>query len=227
MAVQQSRSFLSQESQRRAATGTPPLSYELQFLILSLGCASLVVGGLFILSLRGSFLIPSYIRTKSESEAKGKDASLPQVLSNGLRHLGGGTSRWIEISEIHIGSMFSCRDVRVHIHADRGQEHLTQTVRNADGSFIRFRETFTVEVRTSFLRGNDCPLVLEVIDPTGILADIEIPAAELLILASRPHREYHRTELRKVTKDAFGRQPYAAMRIRDMSGKAPADRGQP
>jgi len=140
----------------------------------------------------------------------------------------------IEISEIHIGNVLVGGDVYVHLALGPDQEFHTPLVQLSDGAFLKFNAAFVIKVGK-----NDSPLVLSVIDKDPLMQDrvafLEIPALELLRLAQeQQNREYYRFDLVPDSSRAWAmrgsessceagkeeRQPYTAMRIRDVTARA-------
>jgi hypothetical protein len=120
----------------------------------------------------------------------------------------------VEVSEIHLGSLFagSC-DVRVNFRMGNGNERRTKVLKNAEGTFLRFDDALELT-----LCSKDPPCSICITDRRGDLAHVELPSAELIRLATRPHQEYFRTELaasRELGGDSE-RRPYVAMRIRSI-----------
>lgn len=139
-----------------------------------------------------------------------------------LRSMGAAHYR-IEISEIHVGSLLGGGDVQVSVAVGEGatDPQCTEVVRRCDGSFLKFGETFVMDVR----KGGQ-PLVLQVIDSRGKLASLRLPAREAITLALREHSHYYRSELvaepallQQLSQEASDRKPYAAMKIRDLTSQ--------
>lgn len=132
----------------------------------------------------------------------------------------------VEVSEIHLGSLFAgSSDIRVNFRMGNGAERRTQVLKNADGTFLRFDDIIELSIS-----GTDSPCTICVTDRRGDLAHVELAAAHMVKLASRPHQEYFRTELtaRRELGDLCGRRPYVAMRMRKKaaaSGSAAAEAG--
>lgn len=143
-------------------------------------------------------------------------------------------SHQVEISEIHISSMFSDRDVRVMlgIRGAGKKRYSTKVIRQSHDSFIRFEDTFVLDVQAT-----DPALMVVVCEGSAssdsescskdALAHLELPVQELLTLAKRRHREFYRAELAMSTDvlvalggEVASRRPYAAMRLRDVSPRA-------
>jgi hypothetical protein len=148
-------------------------------------------------------------------------AALTQALGSNralqplLRRLGLSEYK-IEISEIHLGSFFTgCYDIRISFRMGNGSERRTKVLKNTCGAFLRFDDVLELSTR-----GADSSCILCVGDRQGDLASAELPAAELIRLATRPHQEYFRTELqtcRSSSGDDSGRRPYIALRIRNIT----------
>lgn len=120
----------------------------------------------------------------------------------------------VEISEIHLGSLFAgSSDIRVNFRMGNGMERRTKVLKNADGTFLRFDDVLELSVCSS-----DYPCTICVTDRRGDLAHVELPASELVRLATRPHQEYFRTELSasRALGEISDRRPYVAMRMRNL-----------
>eukprot|EP00929_Paragymnodinium_shiwhaense_P015369 TRINITY_DN12344_c0_g1_i2.p1 TRINITY_DN12344_c0_g1~~TRINITY_DN12344_c0_g1_i2.p1 ORF type:complete len:349 (+),score=49.36 TRINITY_DN12344_c0_g1_i2:369-1415(+) len=136
----------------------------------------------------------------------------------------------IEISQIHVGSMLVGQDIWVSLRVTdkHGVDHSfsTEALQQHDGTFLRFPEEFLLKLWNS-----DAPVLLEVCGEAGELASLELDVAKLLDIArSRGSGgpEFYREEFTFVSEQTMrqlggrrsGRQPYVAMRIRDLSGVA-------
>jgi len=124
----------------------------------------------------------------------------------------------VELSEIHLGSLFSGQKVCVRFSGPvslEGEDHVTETICRSDGAFMRFSDNFVFQIRST-----DMPLLLSVLDERGEVARLQLDAKELIELSRRPHQQYFRSELStlcplKPSADGQPRRPYVAMRIRD------------
>lgn len=174
-----------------------------------------------------------YSRRVAKGERIDWRGGVAQVLSFGGRghrmdpvlRYAGFVPYMVQISEIHLGSLFAgSNDVRVCFRTGMGAHTSTQALPSNDGSFLRFKDTLPLEIRSA-----DPPCKLSVMDRRGELASVVLQAKELIHLACRPHQEYFRTELQptRAFNDEMGggRRPYVAMRIRDATGVPPTGGG--
>lgn len=157
-----------------------------------------------------------------------------------LRNMMGLAEYRVEVSDIYLGSLFAgSSDVRVSFRMGNGAERRTRVPKNRDGTFLRFDDILELSLCSS-----DAPCTLLVSDRRGELAQKDIPAAELVRLANRPHQQYFRTELtacdaldpsceapafsdpqltpRSVDNAQSRRRPYIAMRLRNIDAPAAA-----
>merc|ERR1719473_609939 len=97
-----------------------------------------------------------------------------------LRRMG-WTEYKVEVSEIHLGSFFAgSYDVRVTFRMPNGTERRTKVLKNSGGAFLRFDDVLELSVC-----GSDSPCTISVTDRRGQLAHVELPASELVRLATR------------------------------------------
>lgn len=199
-----------------------------------------LVCGLFAVACLWRFCCFAQRLQKGELDVR---SSVSKVLPNGingqrLRALLGLTDHRVEISDIYLGSLFAgSSDVRVSFRTGTGVERRTRVAKNKDGTFLRFDDVLEFSVC-----GSDAPCTLLVSDRRGDLARKELPAAELVRLANRPHQQYFRTELMACDpldssghaltssdfphtqthagRDLPRRRPYIAMRLRNVNATA-------
>lgn len=182
-----------------------------------LGQSLKMVGMLFILACL--WKSGCYIRRVRKGEVSWPQAfgSSPsnQRLQPVLRAMGYAKQQYkVEVGEIHLGSLFAgSSNIRVNFHMGTGVDRRTKALKNTDGTFLRFDDTLELS-----LCSTDPPCTICVTDKQGDLAHVEVPASELIRLATRPHQEYFRTELiaSRALGDSAGRKPYVAMRLRNI-----------
>mmetsp|Transcript_74321 Transcript_74321/g.177079 ORF Transcript_74321/g.177079 Transcript_74321/m.177079 type:complete len:588 (-) Transcript_74321:136-1899(-) len=127
----------------------------------------------------------------------------------------------VEISEIHFGSLGAYGDVHAELRLGDDEALRTEVVQASDGSFVRFSECFTFRVH----RGREILRLAAVTLPCGEeVASLELTATELVNLACREKRSYHRAPMKASGQEMEGmrssddsRSPYAAMRIRSIA----------
>lgn len=138
----------------------------------------------------------------------------------------GLTYQAVEISEIQLGHLPTSGDVFVSIDIGTNPLFNTRTINQSDGVFLRFRETFKVNVRKT-----DSPCVFKVIDQDVLMHDqiahLEINAWEFVNLARQGSSDgksgYYRFDLQnrhnraKQQKSTVGVRPYIAMRLRQVT----------
>lgn len=182
-----------------------------------LGQSLKMVGMLFIIACL--WKSGCYIRRVRKGEVSWPQAfgSSPssQRLQPVLRAMGYAKQQYkVEVGEIHLGSLFAgSSNIRVNFHMGTGIDRRTKALKNTDGTFLRFDDTLELS-----LCSTDPPCTICVTDKQGDLAHVEVPASELIRLATRPHQEYFRTELiaSRALGDTSGRKPYVAMRLRNI-----------
>jgi hypothetical protein len=133
----------------------------------------------------------------------------------------------VEISEIQLGHLLVGGDVYVSIDIGTNPIFNTRTINQSDGVFLRFRETFRVNVRKT-----DNPCIFKIIDQDVLMSDqiaqLEINAWEFVRLAKQGRSDassgYYRFDLqhrqrrnRQQTKGPGGHRPYIAMRLREVT----------
>lgn len=148
--------------------------------------------------------------------ALGIQKDKPWPLVDGFLRYAGLMPCKVEVAEIHVGNLLAGKDFCIVLRDGQGSEHRTQSVQQSDGSFLKFGEIFTLDVRKS-----DQPVTLSVIDANGECARLEIPARNLVSLAQRRHERYFRSDL-STPRPQPGNPPYAAMRFRDVTHCASA-----
>lgn len=138
----------------------------------------------------------------------------------------------VEISEIQLGHLLVGGDVYVCVDIGTNPLLNTRTINQSDGVFLRFRETFKVNVRKT-----DGPCVFKVIDQDVLMSDqiaqLEINAWEFVNLARKGSSDansgYYRFDLQhrqrrmkqQVMKGPGGLRPYIAMRLREVTSLKP------
>jgi len=141
----------------------------------------------------------------------------------------GLTYQAVEISEIQLGHLLVGGDVYVGIDIGTNPVLNTRTINQSDGVFLRFRESFRVNVRKT-----DKPCVFKVIDQDVLMHDqiaqLEINAWEFVNLARKGSADansgYYRFDLQhrqkrmkaaSKAKGSDGLRPYIAMRLREVT----------
>lgn len=139
----------------------------------------------------------------------------------------------VEISEIQLGHLLIGGDVFVSIDIGTNPLMNTRTINKSDGVFLRFNETFRVNVRKT-----DAPCLFKVIDQDVLISDqiaqLEINAREFVNMATKgsadansgyfrfdlQHRERKKGQGVKMprTRSPGITRPYIAMRLREVTG---------
>jgi len=177
-------------------------------VLMTMGVLFLLVSGWRL----GSFMVALRKGEVGWKEALVSNAS-SQRLQPVLRAMGLAQFK-VEVSEIHLGSLFAgAADIRVNFRMGSGIERRTKVLKNAGSTFLRFDDVLELTVCSS-----DAPCTICVTDKRGDLATVELPASEIVRLATRPHQEYFRTELTASPGlgDVSDRRPYVAMRMRNI-----------
>lgn len=171
----------------------------------------MAIGTIFMLA--GSwkaFRFMQRLRKGEESLVSNRSSPCMQPVLRAL----GLTQYKVEVSEIHLGSLFSdSNDICINFRMGNGTECWTKVLKNGDGAFLRFNDVLELSVC-----GSDAPSTICITDRRGDLAHVELPAAELVRLATRPHQEYFRTELTatRALGEVSDQRPYVAMRLRNI-----------
>eukprot|EP00405_Crypthecodinium_cohnii_P020010 CAMPEP_0206475712 /NCGR_PEP_ID=MMETSP0324_2-20121206/34255_1 /ASSEMBLY_ACC=CAM_ASM_000836 /TAXON_ID=2866 /ORGANISM="Crypthecodinium cohnii, Strain Seligo" /LENGTH=474 /DNA_ID=CAMNT_0053951147 /DNA_START=23 /DNA_END=1443 /DNA_ORIENTATION=- len=113
-------------------------------------------------------------------------------VSDALRYAG-IASYSIHISEVHVGGLLSARSLYLRVQDGRGREVSSSIVDQEDAPFVKFRDSFVLEVRHS-----DAECIFAVMDATSgeALGLLAFPPRELITLAQRRNRQFFRAELR-------------------------------
>jgi len=210
--VEAAPSMLQQAVRRLRSTGESAYSYVnpsyLHPLFMTVGLLFMVMSGwkfgCFVLKMR-----KGDVGWKETLVSKATNPRLqPMLRAMGLSQFK------VEVSEIHLGSLFAgSADIRVNFRLGNGTERRTKVLKNSGSTFLRFDDKLELSVCSS-----DAPCIICVTDKRGDLASVELPASELVRLATRPHQEYFRTELTASPGlgDVSDRLPYVAMRMRNI-----------